>query len=128
MIPQPDRSLTQLPCLLCRESRPQPVKLKYEVFVCTASQRPYALEVWRLLDPGGLIIEPCKLHARLVNVPPPNSKTLSLACTLGAAVSEERSVFPLAIIADDRLDVGSLISSHYPCMPRPSSCMSVDEL
>ena len=98
------------------------MKLKYEVFVCTASQRPYALEVWRLLDPQGLIIKPRMLHDRLVNVPHPQVKTLSLACNLGAAVSEERSVFPLAIIADDRLDVGSLIQSIHPCMPGPSPC------
>ncbi len=38
------------------------------MFVCTAAERPYALEVWRMLDPEGVLIEPKYLQRRIVNV------------------------------------------------------------
>lgn len=35
---------------------PPSPKLKYEVYVCTAAKRDYALEAWRVLDWGGWMV------------------------------------------------------------------------
>lgn len=45
--------------LLCR---------RFDVYVCTAAERQYALEVWRLLDIKGNIIPQAERRTRLVNV------------------------------------------------------------
>lgn len=31
-------------------------KQRFDIHVCTAANRDYALEAWRLLDPGGILI------------------------------------------------------------------------
>jgi hypothetical protein len=49
---------------------------RWEVFICTTAEREYALEVWRLLDPDGLILRPEELPLRLVNVPHTQPKQL----------------------------------------------------
>ena len=46
----------------------KPRQIKYDIYVCTAAERRYALEVWRLLDPGGLLIPPEKREERIINV------------------------------------------------------------
>lgn len=43
-------------------------KQRYEVFVCTKGEPPYAHEVWRLLDPGYHLIPAGELHSRIVSV------------------------------------------------------------
>ena len=46
----------------------KPRQVKYDIYVCTAAERRYALEVWRLLDPGGSLIPPEKREERIINV------------------------------------------------------------
>lgn len=41
---------------------------RFEVFVCTMAERDYALEMWRLLDPGSNLINTRELLARIVCV------------------------------------------------------------
>lgn len=41
---------------------------RFEVFVCTMAEREYALEMWRLLDPGAHLISPKQLLNRVVCV------------------------------------------------------------
>ncbi len=36
--------------------------------MCTAAEREYALEAWRLLDPQGEVIQSKKVQGRIVNV------------------------------------------------------------
>jgi hypothetical protein len=38
---------------------------KFEVYVCTAAERQYALEVWRLLDPNAILIPAAQRRRRL---------------------------------------------------------------
>ena len=51
--------------LLVRRSG-QASKRKFEVYVCTAADRPWALEAWRLLDPHGDLIPHDQRPRRLV--------------------------------------------------------------
>ena len=46
------------------------------MYVCTAAERQYALEVWRLLDTGGAIIPKDQRQQRIVNVSGGRKKTL----------------------------------------------------
>lgn len=41
---------------------------RFEVFVCTMAERDYALEMWRLLDPGSNLINSRDLLNRIVCV------------------------------------------------------------
>lgn len=41
---------------------------RFEVYVCTMAERDYALEMWRLLDPEGNLINTNDLLARIVCV------------------------------------------------------------
>ena len=41
---------------------------RFEVYVCTMAERDYALEMWRLLDPEGNLINASDLLARIVCV------------------------------------------------------------
>lgn len=43
---------------------------RFEVYVCTMAERDYALEMWRLLDPEGNLINTNDLLARIVCVKP----------------------------------------------------------
>lgn len=43
---------------------------RFEVYVCTMAERDYALEMWRLLDPEGNLINSNDLLARIVCVKP----------------------------------------------------------
>ena len=42
------------------------MKRSFEVYVCTAAERPWALEAWRLLDPHGDLIPHDQRPQRLV--------------------------------------------------------------
>lgn len=58
---------------------------RFEVYVCTMAEKDYALEMWRLLDPEGNLINANDLLARIVCV---KSGTLfSYACLLFVMVS-----------------------------------------
>jgi len=52
------------------------------VYVCTAAERQYALEVWRLLDPNASLIPMPLRRQRLVNVAGGRLKTLPNALGL----------------------------------------------
>lgn len=41
---------------------------RFEPFICTMSERDYALEMWRLLDPNALLINPRELNERVTCV------------------------------------------------------------
>ena len=41
---------------------------RFEVYVCTMAERDYALEMWRLLDPEGNLINANDLLSRIVCV------------------------------------------------------------
>ncbi len=41
-------------------------RVRFDVYVCTAAERPYALEAWRLLDPGATMIPAQELSSRVV--------------------------------------------------------------
>ena len=68
---------------------------RFDVFVCTLSEKGYAREMWRLLDPDGALIAPAARNARLVATPPDRLKTLRGA--LGGSPCA-----PLALVVDDR--------------------------
>lgn len=38
---------------------------RFEAFICTMSERDYALEMWRLLDPDARLINPRELNERV---------------------------------------------------------------
>ncbi|MFS8013916.1 putative protein-serine/threonine phosphatase [Helianthus anomalus] len=65
---------------------------RFEVFVCTMAERDYALEMWRLLDPGAHLIGPKQLLTRA-------RKSL-------LNVFQDRNCHPrMAMVIDDRLKV-----------------------
>lgn len=41
---------------------------RFEVYICTMSERDYALEMWRLLDPEGQLINVKELNDRVLCV------------------------------------------------------------
>ncbi|KAL2631302.1 hypothetical protein R1flu_015988 [Riccia fluitans] len=72
---------------------------RFEVYICTMSERDYALEMWRLLDPESRLINTRELMERVVCVKSGNKKSLL-------------NVFPhhrchpkMAMVVDDRLKV-----------------------
>ena len=46
----------------------RPRQVKYDIYVCTAAERRYAMEAWRLLDPAGCLIPLEKREERIINV------------------------------------------------------------
>uniref|UniRef100_A0A1J3G7Q8 protein-serine/threonine phosphatase n=1 Tax=Noccaea caerulescens TaxID=107243 RepID=A0A1J3G7Q8_NOCCA len=72
---------------------------RFEVYVCTMAERDYALEMWRLLDPEGNLINTNDLLARIVCVKPGLKKSLF-------NVFLDRTCHPkMALVIDDRLKV-----------------------
>ncbi|KAM0053799.1 putative protein-serine/threonine phosphatase [Helianthus debilis subsp. tardiflorus] len=72
---------------------------RFEVFVCTMAERDYALEMWRLLDPGAHLIGPKQLLTRVVCVKSGARKSL-------LNVFQDRNCHPrMAMVIDDRLKV-----------------------
>ncbi|GAX81116.1 hypothetical protein CEUSTIGMA_g8550.t1 [Chlamydomonas eustigma] len=105
-------------------------KQRFEVYVCTAAERRYALEVWRLLDTSGNLIPQELRSRRIVNVNIKASKRKGVLETLGIVSSilpskgkrkkpvvEESDeeddymttaplgAMPLVVVVDDRIDV-----------------------
>ena len=85
------------------------MRQKFEVYVCTAAEREYALEAWRVLDPHARLI-PAELRPlRIMCVPAGRKKALAGVLGLGGPPlrppSLPCSAMPLAVIIDDRLDV-----------------------
>ncbi|KAK9842441.1 hypothetical protein WJX81_000354 [Elliptochloris bilobata] len=91
------------------QQRPVAARRRFDIYVCTAAEREYALEAWRILDPHARLIPWELRQARIVCVPAGRKKTL--AGVLGLAGAPLRppslpcSAMPLAVIVDDRLDV-----------------------
>ncbi|KAH6763969.1 C-terminal domain phosphatase-like 1 [Perilla frutescens var. hirtella] len=72
---------------------------RFEVFVCTMAERDYALEMWRLLDPGSNLINPRELSDRIVCVKSGCRKSLF-------HVFQDGNCHPkMALVIDDRLKV-----------------------
>ncbi|KAK1412415.1 hypothetical protein QVD17_33654 [Tagetes erecta] len=72
---------------------------RFEVYVCTMAERDYALEMWRLLDPGTHLICPKQLLNRVVCVKSGARKSL-------LNVFQDRNCHPrMAMVIDDRLKV-----------------------
>ncbi|KAI3732343.1 hypothetical protein L1987_63547 [Smallanthus sonchifolius] len=72
---------------------------RFEVYVCTMAERDYALEIWRLLDPGAHLIDPKQLLTRVVCVKSGARKSL-------LNVFQDRNCHPrMAMVIDDRLKV-----------------------
>jgi hypothetical protein len=60
---------------LCLSPRVWPTD-RFDVYVCTAAERQYALEVWRLLDTAQRIIPVNTRSKRIINVPGGRKKQL----------------------------------------------------
>ncbi|KAI3805755.1 hypothetical protein L1987_21640 [Smallanthus sonchifolius] len=72
---------------------------RFEVYICTMAERDYALEMWRLLDPGTHLISPKQLLNRVVCVKSGARKSL-------LNVFQDRNCHPrMAMVIDDRLKV-----------------------
>ena len=85
--------------VVCRSG--QASKRKFEVYVCTAADRPWALEAWRLLDPHGDLIPHDQRPRRLFSMKV--SKDLAQVLNIGRLPhihGEPRSVY-------DRFMLGS---------------------
>ncbi len=97
---------------------------RFDVYVCTAAERQYALEVWRLLDTRGNIIPVEQRARRIINVSGGRKKqllkSLGVAELAGNArlewpeLPDEEPPVPLAVVLDDRLDVWEAASQ--PCV------------
>lgn len=72
---------------------------RFEVYVCTKSQRDYALEVWRLLDPEAHLISLKEQKDRIVCVPPNVMKSLTTVFYGGSCHPK------ITMIVDDRVEV-----------------------
>ncbi|XP_057856078.1 RNA polymerase II C-terminal domain phosphatase-like 1 isoform X3 [Cryptomeria japonica] len=72
---------------------------RFEVFVCTMSEKDYALEMWRLLDPETSLISPRELHDRVVCVKPGLRKSLVNVFHKGICHPK------ITMVIDDRLKV-----------------------
>ncbi|KAL3137125.1 hypothetical protein ABBQ32_006698 [Trebouxia sp. C0010 RCD-2024] len=91
----------------------KPWKRRFDVYVCTAAERGYALEAWRLLDSNNDIIPDNIRSVRVVCVPGGRKKELRHVFRTQAPITyrsegapaEAACAMPLAIIVDDRLDV-----------------------
>ncbi|XP_042038794.1 RNA polymerase II C-terminal domain phosphatase-like 1 isoform X2 [Salvia splendens] len=72
---------------------------RFEVFVCTMAEKDYALEMWRLLDPGSNLINPREILDRIVCVKSGCKKSLF-------HVFQDGNCHPkMALVIDDRLKV-----------------------
>ncbi|KAJ0699585.1 putative protein-serine/threonine phosphatase [Helianthus annuus] len=72
---------------------------RFEVYICTMAERDYALEMWRLLDPGTHLITPKQLLNRVVCVKSGARKSL-------LNVFKDGDCHPrMAMVIDDRLKV-----------------------
>lgn len=72
---------------------------RFEVFICTMSERDYALEMWRLLDPDSRLINSQELNERVICVKSDAKKSLK-------HVFPRRLCHPkMAMVVDDRLPV-----------------------
>eukprot|EP00250_Pteridium_aquilinum_P033241 c5357_g1_i1 orf=1255-4185(+) len=72
---------------------------RFEVFVCTMSEKEYALEMWRLLDPESQLISVKEMTDRVVCVKSGSKKSLTNMFASGNCHPK------MAMVIDDRLKV-----------------------
>ncbi|CAN6724099.1 unnamed protein product [Malus baccata var. baccata] len=72
---------------------------RFEVYVCTMAERDYALEMWRLLDPGSHLIGSKQLLDRVVCVKSGSKKSLLNVFQQGVCHPK------MAMVIDDRSNV-----------------------
>ncbi|KAH7441695.1 hypothetical protein KP509_03G049400 [Ceratopteris richardii] len=72
---------------------------RFEVFVCTMSEKEYALEMWRLLDPESQLLSAKEMADRVVCVKPGSKKSLLNMFANGYCHPK------MAMVIDDRLKV-----------------------
>ncbi|MCO5583692.1 hypothetical protein L7F22_037605 [Adiantum nelumboides] len=72
---------------------------RFEVFVCTMSEKEYALEMWRLLDPESQLLSAKEMIDRVVCVKSGSKKSLTNMFANGSCHPK------LAMVIDDRLKV-----------------------
>ena len=93
----------------------RPRRPKCKAFVCTMSERQYAHEMWRLLDPRGALLplnDVHALHKRIVCVEHGRGEKKSLAhATRGATHVPE-----LSVIVDDRTNVWERRAQKNICL------------
>ena len=82
-------------------------KRRFDVYVCTAAERGYALEAWRLLDSNNDII-------------PDNVRSVRVVCVPGGQKKELRRVF--RIQAPIMYQSGSDTPISIPTSVHPSIC------
>lgn len=83
---------------------------RYEVYVCTAANRQYALEAWRLLDSTGVLIPLSQSRSRITNVNPSGMKNLLQVLQPerypdGWSREGNHPKVPMSVIVDDRTNV-----------------------
>ncbi|MEW5314413.1 MAG: hypothetical protein WDW38_005914 [Sanguina aurantia] len=85
---------------------------RFEVYVCTAAQRYWALEAWRILDPRSLIFPADQRHLRIMNVEQhglasqdESKKLARVILQTDLRTSAVPVPVPLAVVIDDRSDV-----------------------
>ncbi|MEW5297102.1 MAG: hypothetical protein WDW36_000332 [Sanguina aurantia] len=85
---------------------------RFEVYVCTAAQRYWALEAWRILDPRSLLFPADQRHLRIINVEQhglaSQDESKKLARVILQAELRTPAVpvpLPLVVVVDDRADV-----------------------
>lgn len=120
---------------------------RFKIWVCTAAERAYALEAWRLLDPTEELISREEVKKRLICAGK-QKKSLFRTFNLGplhdtpfpdtmlcpkrklGPLNEGHSEMAMAIIADDRIDVWEKRNQdqilkiepyQYPCTKQDSS-------
>jgi len=86
--------------------RPAP-RARFDVFVCTLSEKAYAHEMVRLLDPAARLIAAPARERRIVTVPGADGRAGAACKTLRGALGggREAAAAPLALVVDDRPDV-----------------------
>lgn len=72
---------------------------RFEVFVCTMSEKEYALEMWRLLDPDSQLLNAKQMIDRVVCVKSGSKKSLTNMFANGSCHPK------MAMVIDDRLKV-----------------------
>lgn len=87
---------------------------RFDVYVCTAAEHEYALEVWRLLDPKAELIphglRKQRFKSGLAGVGRKNIAAVLNLPADPAHLNFLRTAMPLAMVLDDRLDVGTFSS------------------
>lgn len=72
---------------------------RFEVYVCTMAERDYALEIWRLLDPGSHLIGSKQILDRVI-------------CVKSGVVSIMLKVFGPSLVLFKHFDVDLFLKSY----------------